>query len=98
MALSADSVVGQVLLVRHDEQAARLERMYVVEDHQRQGVASELLVTALAEAHALGYRRVVLDVIAERVGAIGLYMRHGFAPIEPYADHGRPMVFLGRDV
>jgi GNAT superfamily N-acetyltransferase len=93
-----DNVTGQVLVVRHDDHAARLERMYVVEEFQRQGVASQLLDAAVAHARVLGYCRVVLDVLAERSVAMRLYEVHGFAPIEPYADYGRPMVFLGRDV
>jgi GNAT superfamily N-acetyltransferase len=98
LAVLDNIVIGQVLLVRHDDRAARLERMYVVEGFQRQGVASELLDAALAHARVLGYRRVVLDVLAERSGAIHLYRANGFGPIEPYADYGRPMLFLGRDV
>ena len=93
-----ENVIGQVLLVRHDDHASRLERMSVVEKFQRQGVASQLVDAAAARVHVLGYRRVVLDVLAERSVAIRLYEAHGFAPIEPYADYGRPMVFLGRDV
>jgi GNAT superfamily N-acetyltransferase len=93
-----DNVIGQVLLVRHDDYASRLERMYVVKESQRQGVATQLLDAAVAHANVLGYRRVVLDVLADRSGAIRLYEAHGFAPIKPYADYDRPMVFLGRDV
>jgi GNAT superfamily N-acetyltransferase len=89
MALIANTVVGQVLLVPRDEQAIRMERMYVVEEHQRQGVARRLLVTAFAVAHARGCRRAVLDVLLGRGGAIRLHRRHGFASIEPYADDGR---------
>ena len=98
LAVAGDEVVGQVLVVRHDDGAARLERMYVVEPFQRQGIASRLLGAAVAHARVLGYRRIVLDVLAERTGARRLYESHGFAPIEPYTDYGRPMVFLGRDV
>lgn len=98
LAMSGDEVIGQVLVVRHDDRSARLERMYVVEEFQRQGVASALLDAAVAHARVLGYRRVVLDVLAERSGAVRLYEARGFAPITPYADYGRPVVFLGREV
>lgn len=70
--------------------------MYVIERARRQGVASLLIDDAFQKAHSLGYTSVVLDLIAERTGALRFYEHHGFAPVEPYADYGRPMTFLGR--
>jgi GNAT superfamily N-acetyltransferase len=90
------AIIGQVLIVRHRPEVARLERMYVIEQARREGVGSLLIEHALQVACSIGYLQVVLDVIAERAGARRLYERFGFSPVEPYADHGRPMVFLGR--
>ena len=92
----AGQVVGQVLVLPHDDDTARLERMYVIDSFQRNGIGTHLLHHALDLARSLGYRRIVLDVIAERPHAVHLYETIGFRPIEPYADHGRPMSFLGR--
>jgi putative acetyltransferase len=86
------------LLIGHDQVSARLERIYVLDGKQGRGVGGKLLRRALQRAGSLGYRRVVLDVIAERAAAIRLYERLGFEPITPYTDYGRPMVFLGRDL
>ena len=92
-----DGAVGaQVLVVRHDSTTARLERMYVIERARRQGAASLLIESALQGAQSLGYARVVLDVIAKRIIARGLFENRGFAPVDPYADYGRPMSYLGR--
>lgn len=96
LAMVASRVVGQVLVVLHDVGVARLERMYVIEPFQRQGIGTRLVQRAMQEAQRLGYRRVVLDVIADRATALKLYEHAGFEPIEPYADYRRPMVFLGR--
>jgi GNAT superfamily N-acetyltransferase len=87
-------VVGQVLIVRHSSEIARLERMYVVERARGHGVGKSLLSYAVELARLLRYDTVVLDVIAERVAALQLYERFGLAPVEPYADYGRPMGFL----
>ena len=70
--------------------------MYVIERARRQGAASLLIESALQGAQSLGYTRVVLDVIAKRIIARGLFENRGFAPVDPYADYGRPMSYLGR--
>jgi GNAT superfamily N-acetyltransferase len=94
----ADDVVAQVLLVPHTRGVGRFERMCVVERARGQGVGGFLIEKGLGLARSLGYRRVVLDVIAERDAALRLYGRYGFTPISAYADYGRPMVFLGRQI
>lgn len=96
IAATADAVLGQVLVVPHAVDVAKIERLYVVESARHRGMGTVLLSNALDLANSLGYRSVVLDVIPERRGAISLYERFGFTPIAPYADYGRPMVFLGR--
>lgn len=98
IAEAAGTVAGQVLVGPHDADAAKLERMYVVEQARGQGLGALLLHEALELAKSLAYRRVVLDVMPERLSAITLYESFGFAPIEPYADYGCPMAFLGREV
>ena len=66
LARVAGTVVGQVPLLRHDDDTGRLERTCVTDSFQRNGIGAHLLHHALDLARWLGYRRiVVLDVIAE---------------------------------
>jgi ribosomal protein S18 acetylase RimI-like enzyme len=50
----------------------------------------------LEQAHALGYQRVVLDVLPSRTRARALWASFGFEEIEPYRSYPTPMVFMGR--
>jgi GNAT superfamily N-acetyltransferase len=98
VALADRGLVGMVCVVHHDKSSARLERMFVRPDWRGNGIGRVLLETALDVANQLGYRHVVLDVLMERLEAIGLYSSAGFMPMEAYADYGREMRFMIRAV
>jgi uridine kinase len=55
-----------------------LRRLFVLSDHQRQGVGSALLAAALAHPRLGDARDIYLDVWDENDGARRLYERHGF--------------------
>lgn len=63
---------------------AEMRRLYVRPSYRRRGLARALVKQAVAEASALGYRRVVLITSDEFEGATDLYTDEGFVPIEPY--------------
>ena len=63
---------------------AEMRRLYVRPAYRRRGLARALVRAAVAEASALGYRRVVLITSDEFEGATDLYTTEGFEPIEPY--------------
>ena len=94
LSLAGTTLVGQVLLVRHDEISARIERLHVRDGWTRQGRGRELVDAALGLAADLGYRRVVLDVLPERRAAVRIYESFGFVPIDPYAEYPMPMLFM----
>jgi ribosomal protein S18 acetylase RimI-like enzyme len=98
LAWSSDAPAGSVGLARIDEHTAEIRRLWVRPTARRAGVARALTVAALDHAAELGYRRVVLDVVPSRTGAIALYRSLGFTEIEPYDEYPFPMVFLGRDL
>ena len=52
--------------------------MWVDPGFRRAGVGRILVDSVLAQARAAGKRRVVLHVVADNTGAIGLYQRAGF--------------------
>ncbi|WP_162599946.1 GNAT family N-acetyltransferase [Nocardioides solisilvae] len=61
---------------------AELLRLGVRPDHQRRGVASLLLSSALADVRADGAERVLLEVSAVNAPAVVFYARHGFERID----------------
>jgi putative acetyltransferase len=90
------AAAGSVGLARLDATTTELRRLWVRPAFRRAGVARALTVASLERAAALGYERLVLDVVPSRTGAIDLYRSLGFAEIEPYDEYPFPMVFLGR--
>lgn len=76
------------LLVPYDDAQAEIKRLYVRTPHRGQGVGSALTEALVSIARELGYRGVILDVMASRRHAARLYERAGFVPIAPYHEHG----------
>lgn len=93
-----DAAAGSVGLARVDATTAELRRLWVRPSFRRAGVGRALTVASLDRAAALGYERLVLDVVPSRTGAIDLYRSLGCTEIEPYDEYPFPMVFLGREV
>jgi ribosomal protein S18 acetylase RimI-like enzyme len=75
------------LLVPHDDAEAEIKRIYVRPGHRRHGVGTALTNVLVSVARELGYRSVVLDVMASRHGAVDLYERVGFVPIASCRKH-----------
>lgn len=76
------------LLVPYDGAQAEIKRLYVRTPHRGQGAGTALTEVLVSVARDLGYRGVVLDVMASRRQAARLYERAGFVPIAPYHEHG----------
>ena len=75
---------GVALLAPHNDAEGEIKRLYVRPAHRRGGVGTALTTALVSVACELGYRSVVLDVMASRHGAVSLYERVGFAPVAPY--------------
>jgi ribosomal protein S18 acetylase RimI-like enzyme len=73
-----------------------LKRVHVASEHQGSGIGTMLAQALLEEARALGYSRVVLDVLPGRKRARALWKSAGFEEIAPYRSYPFPMVFMGR--
>lgn len=63
------------------DDVADLQRIAVVPDARRGGLARELLEELLAKATSLGATRILLEVGATNAAAVGLYASFGFAEI-----------------
>jgi len=72
---------------RHDDDAAEIKRMYVVEDRRGVGYARRLLADLESRAAAAGYRRIVLETGLRQPEAISLYESSGYVSIPVFGFH-----------
>ena len=73
-------------LMRYDDDACELKRMYVRPEFRGRGLASFLGRLILDEAKNAGYSYVLLDTLPFLQSAQRLYRRLGFYEIEKYND------------
>lgn len=73
-----------------------MKRMWVRPEFRRRGAARALAEALVDHARRLGYREMVLDVVAHRTAAIALYRDLGFRECAPTREYPFPMVFLSR--
>jgi ribosomal protein S18 acetylase RimI-like enzyme len=60
---------------------ARLKRMRVAPEHQRQGIGTQLTETAIAWLRKHGFSTLVLETTTQQTPAIRLYQRLGFSEV-----------------
>ena len=92
---NADRVGCVALRPLGDGQAAVMNRLYVRAEHRRLGIGRKLTTAAIDRARQLDYRRVMVDVIPQRVSVIRFYESLGFRDVEPFTLYPFPMRFLG---
>jgi GNAT superfamily N-acetyltransferase len=91
LAIHGGDPVGIVMLRPHGTQDGEMNRMYVRETARGLGLGRQLGEALVAEARALGYRKIWLDAIDRHVEALSLYEKLGFTR---YTD---PDAFGGTD-
>jgi GNAT superfamily N-acetyltransferase len=64
-----------------------VRRMFVRKTARRRGVGGRILGALEAAAARMGYRAMRLETGYRQLAAMGLYMQHGFARIEPFGEH-----------
>lgn len=76
---------GVVALRRLDAETCEMKRLFVRPAFRGHGLGRKMVAQLLNEALALGYRRMVLDTLPDRMNeAVTLYRRLGFKEIPPY--------------
>ena len=79
---------GCVALRRFDDGKCEMKRLHVRPAYRGRGIGKALAVEIINEARRLGYRKMRLDSIADRMKeAVSLYRALGFRKIPPYGDH-----------
>jgi carbonic anhydrase len=76
--------VGCVAVRRFDAADAELKRMWVQPRARGRGLGRALAAAAVDHARTRGYRRLLLDTIAEMTVAHHIYTRLGFREIDAY--------------
>jgi ribosomal-protein-alanine N-acetyltransferase len=74
------NMIGYVVMMQGVDEAELLD-IGIAVSRQRQGWGGKLLQAMLAQAQTLGKQRVVLEVRASNVPALGLYRSIGFIEI-----------------
>ncbi len=79
---------GCVALRRFDDDMCEMKRLHVRPAYRGRSIGKALAAEIIDEARRLGYRKMRLDSIVDRMTeAVSLYRSLGFREIPPYGDH-----------
>ena len=84
LVIDGDRAVGCVAIRKLGDGICEMKRLYVQPGHRGQGLGRRLAEAVIAEARAIGYRKMRLDSLTSLKEAAGLYQSLGFLEIPPY--------------
>ncbi|MGC1789070.1 MAG: GNAT family N-acetyltransferase [Terriglobales bacterium] len=86
LARSADHAAGCIALRPLQPGICEMKRLYVRAEDRGRGLGQILVDRLIADARAIGYKRMRLDTVGSAMqDAIALYRRMGFKEIAPYS-------------
>lgn len=65
-----------------EEAVCELQKLYFFSETRGRGLGRQLLEILITEARQAGYRRMYLETVPQMAGAIGLYKKAGFQPLD----------------
>ena len=85
LALSVENIAGCIALRKINEATCEMKRLFVRPDFRGLCLGKMLIEKVIAEAKAMGYRRIRLDTLPDKMPkAVELYQFYGFREIPPY--------------
>ena len=87
---NSGEAIGCAALRRFDQEACEMKRLYVRPAFRVSGAGRELVSSLIAEARALGYKRMLLDTLPSMEEAHKLYRTLGFREIHSYQKNPIP--------
>lgn len=87
VAYADDVPVGCGALKAYEADTAEIKRMYTLESHRGQGIASRILHSLELKAADLGYKRCILETGMNQPEAIALYHKNEFRTIPNYGQY-----------
>ncbi len=99
LAIDGDRAVGCVAIRKLGDGICEMKRLYVKSAYRGQGLGRRLAEAVIAEAKAIGYRKMRLDSLTSLKEAAGLYRSLGFIEIPAYRYNPLPeAVFMEMDL
>lgn len=85
LAKTCETIAGCAALRKIDAKTCEMKRLFVREKFRGSGLGKQLTEILIAEARKIGYRRMRLDTLPDKMpSAVRLYERLGFRQIQPY--------------
>lgn len=79
--------IGCTSFYKFSDEACELKRLFVLEEHQGIGAGKALMLKAIEEAIAVGYKKMLIHTALRLAAALQLYEKLGFIQVEPYNDY-----------
>ena len=88
LAKEADELAGCIALRQIEPGISEIKRLFLRQEFRGQGLGRVLVEAIIEEARKIGYRRIRLDTLPDRMDkAVALYRSIGFHEIAPYYEN-----------